>query len=350
MSKGKWLMVLAGCLVCGIGWGEASGLRFQAALNGAKVVPGPVQTAMRGKARFTFAGNLSRMAYRLQIRNGAAVLGARLHCAPVDAAGPVIAELLGPVSGGWNGPLDIAATLTGANLTDGEDCAAAIGKPMTDLADLAGAMADGLVYVDVVSEQFPEGAIRGQTAAVLASSSATPASQPTAGHRGPKIIVSSTPFLPSVFAGTVAVPLRLGAPFPNAGIPGGVAAVTITGGIIRIPISVLGTPSPAFPSTGLAVNVPDIALSVPGANFTLPQFSLGLPESSFTFEPTMNPPFPTTTFAIPATVVSFPAVIQPVAAGFTVPATATLSFPAMSFSPQAPFPGSLAGTLVISTF
>jgi hypothetical protein len=150
-------------LAAGLAWSHgASGGQFQASLTGAKVSPAPTRTSARGQALFNFKRDFSRASVRLKLRKADGLGSVHLHCAPAGGVGPVIADLLGGVGGGWHGNLNLTATLTSANLDQAADCAAVIGNPILTLANLADAMARGQIYVDVPSAVYPGGEIRGQ--------------------------------------------------------------------------------------------------------------------------------------------------------------------------------------------
>lgn len=175
MNISKSSIILAGCLVWSHG---ASGAQFQAALAGAKVGSAPASTRARGLALFNFKRDFSRMSFRLKLRKADGLASTHLHCAPAGVAGPVIADLLGGVGGGWRGNLNLTATLTSVNLDQAAECAAAIGN----LADLANAMAKGQIYVNIPSAAYPDGEIRGQiesTGATTSPATPQPANTPT---------------------------------------------------------------------------------------------------------------------------------------------------------------------------
>lgn len=130
---------------------------FKTRLAGEFEVP-PVETETRGMAKFRFNKDLTYMYFTLVVREGVGVLGiagAHLHCAPADANGPVVATLAGEVTSGFDGTLVIRAAMTDANIADDPTCGG-------NLANLAEAMLDGNVYVNVHSTDFPAGEVRGQ--------------------------------------------------------------------------------------------------------------------------------------------------------------------------------------------
>jgi len=140
------------------GTAHAGGHNFKAYLKGGNEVP-PVETDTRGRARFRFNRHLTYMLFTLTARNGEGLLGAsgaHLHCAEKNENGPIIATLAGAAipGPGFDGGLTVRAGLTDASIQE-TDCG-------TSLADLAEAMLDGGVYVNVHSAANPGGEIRGQ--------------------------------------------------------------------------------------------------------------------------------------------------------------------------------------------
>jgi len=129
---------------------------FKAVLKGANEVP-PVTTDASGKAEFEVNRDQTKIKFELTIRNATNILGAagaHIHCAPAGQNGDVVAFLAGPVGGGFDGKVELEATLTAANITN-PACGATI-------ADLVQSMRDGNTYVNAHSPAFPGGEIRGQ--------------------------------------------------------------------------------------------------------------------------------------------------------------------------------------------
>src|SRR5919106_3511028 len=133
------------------GFGEAD---FEAELSGAAEVP-PVVTNTTGEAIFIVRGDA--IDFELEIadaENVFGVAGAHIHCAPAGENGPVVAFLAGAVSGGFDGSVEVKATLTGANITNSA-CGATI-------AELVESMSNGDTYVNVHTPANPGGEARGQ--------------------------------------------------------------------------------------------------------------------------------------------------------------------------------------------
>ncbi|MBP1148205.1 MULTISPECIES: CHRD domain-containing protein [unclassified Methylocaldum] len=142
--------------------GNTLPLRFDAVLSGSEEIPAPVTTSMSGQAGFEFNPDETVMSFILALTNGVNVTGIQLHCGPVGAPGPAIVPLLNAIQGSWDGTLQVQSTITGANIIQGVDCVSTIGRNIATLPDLAAAMRDGNIFVNVSSAAFPEGEIRGQ--------------------------------------------------------------------------------------------------------------------------------------------------------------------------------------------
>ena len=130
---------------------------FKAVLNGANEST-PVVTDATGKAEFEVNRDQTKIKFELTIRNATDIFsgdnGAHIHCAAKGVNGPIVAHLEGPIPGGFDGKVEIEATLTAANITN-PACGATI-------ADLVQSMRDGRTYVNAHSLAFPGGEIRGQ--------------------------------------------------------------------------------------------------------------------------------------------------------------------------------------------
>ena len=88
------------------------------------------------------------------------VVAAHFHCAPPGVNGPIAFGLLNP---GQLTAFDdnVRVRITNADFT-GDDCEPVIGRPVNNIAALALAMQDGLIYINLHSPTAPLGEIRGQ--------------------------------------------------------------------------------------------------------------------------------------------------------------------------------------------
>jgi CHRD domain len=139
------------------------GLRFEATLSGAQEVP-PVTTDATGQIRVTFDEGFTQAEFELSVFNGEGVTVAHFHCERPGRNGPVVIFLFGPVD-----PIDVDGELAAGTLTNAgfrpagtTECPGLIGRPVNNIASLAFAMRDGLIYANVHTSANPGGEIRGQ--------------------------------------------------------------------------------------------------------------------------------------------------------------------------------------------
>lgn len=144
-------------------------LDFEATLTGDQevvddqgtVVPGGTASGALGRMEADFNEGLSALQVRMRIAELANTFSAaHFHCARPGANGPIVFGIVNPGPLAFSGQ-EIRGTLTNADYT-GEDCTEVIGRPINNLASLALAMRDGLVYANVHTDAFPAGEIRGQ--------------------------------------------------------------------------------------------------------------------------------------------------------------------------------------------
>ncbi len=135
------------------------GLKFEADLSGAQVVP-EVTTVTTAKIKVKFDDALTEGEVELKIKDGFGITKAHFHCARAGVNGPVPIGLFAP------GPLGFDDTGAEGTLTNvdflGTDCVGPIGRPVNNIAALAFAMRDGLIYAQVHNMTNPSGEVRGQ--------------------------------------------------------------------------------------------------------------------------------------------------------------------------------------------
>lgn len=164
--------VLAAILLAtsGVAFGDNSkdersfrdGLSFTARLAGAQEGQG-VDSDGAGSARVRFDAAFTKVFVDLRINSlTGSFTRAHFHCNRPGANGPIAFGLVDP------GPLmlegrRVRGVLTNADFT-GADCldVPLVGRPVNNIAALAFAMRDGLVYLNVHTDLFPGGEIRGQ--------------------------------------------------------------------------------------------------------------------------------------------------------------------------------------------
>jgi hypothetical protein len=135
---------------------------FEAELTGAQEVP-PVITETEGEITVRFNRERTEAKFRLIVEDGVAVTMAHFHCAPAGFNGPIVAHLFGMIPGGFNVDGRLAKfTLTDANIVLTANCVPTIGRQIANVADLAQAMQEGLIYANVHTVANPGGEIRGQ--------------------------------------------------------------------------------------------------------------------------------------------------------------------------------------------
>ncbi len=156
-------LYLTGCFLGCFGFMSpafGNGLKFEAELSGAQEVAEAVTDA-KGTITARFDEELTQVEVKLKVKESAGEFNrAHFHCALPGENGPVAFGLVDP------GPLAFAqgrveGTLTNDDFTDA-DCIPDIGRPVNNIAALAFAMREGLIYINVHSSAFPAGEIRGQ--------------------------------------------------------------------------------------------------------------------------------------------------------------------------------------------
>lgn len=135
----------------------ANAVNFKAHLSGDQEVPA-VETDATGKIIIHINQALTLLRFKLDVFKADDLLsaaGAHFHCGVEGMNGPVIAFVAGSFAPGFDGHFQIRATLTDDSIIGVTACG-------TTIAELAMAMAEGNVYVNVHSLSHPGGEIRGQ--------------------------------------------------------------------------------------------------------------------------------------------------------------------------------------------
>jgi hypothetical protein len=155
---------------------------YRVRLTGAQQVPPVTDTPTRSTAVFRFRRDYSQLRFSMPVRRAQYVTEAHLHCAPPGVEGPPIVSLFGlggpaaaPVfsliQGGYLGNLDIAATVDNAGVIRYDlggptvaalGCRSTIGRDITNLRELAEAIAANQIYVNLHSVSHPLGLLRAQ--------------------------------------------------------------------------------------------------------------------------------------------------------------------------------------------
>jgi hypothetical protein len=156
--KGTILMFVI-FLTCS-GVAHADGLKFKATLTAAQEVNPTVDSPATGKIEVEFDEGFTEAEVELRVEDTLGiVMGAHFHCARPGENGPIIFGLFNP--GRFPVGDSVDGTITNADST-GADCVRTIGRVVNNLASLAFAMRDGLIYANVHTTVFPGGELRGQ--------------------------------------------------------------------------------------------------------------------------------------------------------------------------------------------
>ena len=159
MRAGLVLVGAACSLLTVCGPAFAGPLKFAARLSGAQQTPA-VASAADGKVTVKFDEGLTQVEVKLTMTNITNVTAAHFHCNRAGLNGSVAFGLVAP------GPCtllgnQINCTLTNADLTPNM-CASEVGREVNNIAALALAMKDGLIYANVHTMANSGGEIRGQ--------------------------------------------------------------------------------------------------------------------------------------------------------------------------------------------
>lgn len=136
-----------------------SGLRCEARLSGEQETA-DVQTEGSGRFVARFDKAFKQVDVFLKVGDVPDVTRAHLHCARSGANGPIAFGLFDP------GPLEFDGSVSRGTLFNEDfndaDCGPTAERPVNNIAALAFAMRDGLVYINVHSATNPGGEVRGQ--------------------------------------------------------------------------------------------------------------------------------------------------------------------------------------------
>jgi len=147
---------------------SSSGDQFSARLTGDNEVP-PVDTDATGRIRLIGNSAQDAVDYQISLSNlNGIVTGAHIHRGSAGTNGPIVANLdvhgaFASASAGGNGDGGSAttSTSTGGTITSADLKGPLSGKQISDLIKL---IEDGKAYVNVHTDQNPDGEIRGQLA------------------------------------------------------------------------------------------------------------------------------------------------------------------------------------------
>jgi hypothetical protein len=155
--------VLAVVILAPIGTASAQeGLRFRGDASAAQEVQDPpVESEGSGTGRFTFERDLSELDARVDVEGLVSdVAAAHLHCAPAGVNGPIVVDLL-PTTGVMDGRI-VDDVFDNEDVIIEEDCLDLCGFEINNIASLRQAAADACLYLNVHTDDFPDGEVRGQ--------------------------------------------------------------------------------------------------------------------------------------------------------------------------------------------
>jgi hypothetical protein len=132
--------------------------QFIAPLSGDQEVPA-VDTRARGQTIFRLSRDGSELSYRLIVANLHDVTMAHIHVAPAGANGPVVVWLYPSSPPAQLIPGRSSGVLASGTITADDLVGQLAGGSMEDLVAL---MRAGETYVNVHTEEYPAGEIRGQ--------------------------------------------------------------------------------------------------------------------------------------------------------------------------------------------
>ncbi|MBZ0177325.1 MAG: PQQ-dependent sugar dehydrogenase, partial [Candidatus Methanoperedens sp.] len=135
---------------------------FTANLSSNEIVQQPVVSSAKGNATFELSDNGTRLHYKIMVENIENVSMAHIHLAPAGVDGPVVAWLYPEVPPAVLIPGRFDGLLVEGNITSINLSGPLAGQPLNALL---GAMIKGNTYVNVHTNQYPGGEIRGQITA-----------------------------------------------------------------------------------------------------------------------------------------------------------------------------------------
>jgi hypothetical protein len=139
---------------------QDEGETFSASLSGKEEVP-PTESSASGWAKFVTDVNGTQVSYWVNITGLNQITGAHIHNGSAGQNGDIVVTLSQQESaeGGDNVTLSLKGNITKDGLEGPLE-----GKELSELVSL---MSDGNVYVNVHTDEFKNGAIRGQIASGL---------------------------------------------------------------------------------------------------------------------------------------------------------------------------------------
>ena len=146
-------------------------LRSSTELSAAQEVQSPAVESdgtATGVLRFDRGFSEARLRFRWNELNGE-VTRLHLHCNVAGANGPIAVGIIDLLAAGNDNSATflqdgnrITGVLTNANFPATDACADVVGQPINNVASLAAAVDQGLIYWNLHTTAFPAGELRGQ--------------------------------------------------------------------------------------------------------------------------------------------------------------------------------------------
>lgn len=154
MKKITLLLIAMLVTMLSVSMAFAAGATLKADLSGKNEVPS-VKTKAKGEAKFTLSDDGKKLSYTLVLRDIENPTAAHIHLGEAGKNGAPLATL-------YNGPKKegkFRGNIAQASLTDKDLTGEFSGKSIGALVEL---IKSGKAYVNVLSDAYPDGEIRGQ--------------------------------------------------------------------------------------------------------------------------------------------------------------------------------------------
>ncbi|HTW24266.1 MAG TPA: CHRD domain-containing protein [Candidatus Baltobacteraceae bacterium] len=155
---GQRVVTAVGCILFFTLIASAQGTKFEAKLSGKNQNPA-IETPAHGTATFELSADGKSLSYKLDVVDIDNVSMAHIHMGPAGEEGPVVAWLYPSKPPAVVKKGKFTGVLARGTLTEASLAGPLKGKTMADLVDQIKA---GKAYVNVHTEKYPAGEIRGQ--------------------------------------------------------------------------------------------------------------------------------------------------------------------------------------------
>jgi hypothetical protein len=143
--------------------GMQKGFKVSTAASGMQEGPTPVVTDTTAYLDLEFDAEMTQMEYSVNVYEGTRITNAHLHCAAAGLNGALV-TVLGSETPGVDIDGELVSGVIGAgNLTATDfEAEANCGIPITNIASLYEAILQRRIYLNIHSEAYPDGEVRGQ--------------------------------------------------------------------------------------------------------------------------------------------------------------------------------------------